>query len=769
MKCNLFRNCLVAIIIILFVGASIVPAIRIIAAEEKHLTNNEGFYVSEDYDGNTLYVGGNGPDNYSKIQDAIDDANPGDTVFVYSGTYNEQVTIEEDSINLIGEDRETTIVDGEGLRSNWPVINICDTKYVNVSGFTVQNYQGISFGGLGILGGEYNRVVGNKCINNKGHGGIYVGGSNYCVVADNICNLNDASGIRMRCSVPGGMHYNTITNNVCKSNKYGIFLTYADNNIISDNNCSDNGQAGQGGYVDILLKNSNNNQLLNNILEGKYSFGITLSLSTNNSVKNNVCESGGIYIHYSDEHKLIENEAKKGIKINGEDLSNWNSHIIQDNTANNEPIYYYKDMDGDGITIPNNAAQVILANCVNFEMQNLNISNVCDGIQVGFSSDNEIRSNILSSIALEGITIYSSHNNLLTNNHLSNIGYNSIFVSLSNGNNISENDVVDNGCGIYLGGESNNNQVYKNIFTENGYGIRLFYKCKNNLFSFNSLNNNYYGIYSFDNFNNIFSWNNIIDNHYGIFLYAELNNQIYNNNIVDNSYGIQIDEHCINNVFSWNNISSNSVVGICTVEKSKGNQIYDNNFRWNNINAYDECENTWYNSVSERGNYWDDCLWTDEDEDGIADDPYDVPPGDNQDLYPLIKPWGIDDNHPAKPDAPSGPSSGNTGAEYTYTSNATDPDGDEIYYLFDWGDGTNSGWIGPYNSGQEGSATQIWSEKGNYEIRVKARDGYGIQSEWSDSLPVTMPRNRISINTFFIRLLERFPNAFPLLRHILGL
>ena len=59
--------------------------------------------------GNTLYVGGSGPGNYSTIQSAIDAANPGDTIFVYSGTYNEYLYLEK-TINLIGENKDTTLI-----------------------------------------------------------------------------------------------------------------------------------------------------------------------------------------------------------------------------------------------------------------------------------------------------------------------------------------------------------------------------------------------------------------------------------------------------------------------------------------------------------------------------------------------------------------------------------------------------------------------------------------------------------------------------------
>jgi hypothetical protein len=98
---------------------------------------------------------------------------------------------------------------------------------------------------------------------------------------------------------------------------------------------------------------------------------------------------------------------------------------------------------------------------------------------------------------------------------------------------------------------------------------------------------------------------------------------------------------------------------------------------------------------------------------------------------------------PETPDTPIGPSSGKVGEEYEYTTLTTDPDGDNIYYFFEWSEDENSGWIGPFSSGEQGSASFTWEKRGNYEIRVKARDEHGSVSGWSDSLPVSMPQCKI--------------------------
>jgi hypothetical protein len=130
----------------------------------------------------------------------------------------------------------------------------------------------------------------------------------------------------------------------------------------------------------------------------------------------------------------------------------------------------------------------------------------------------------------------------------------------------------------------------------------------------------------------------------------------------------------------------------------------------------------------------------------------------------------VENQPPEKPNKPSGTASGKVNVEYTYTTSTIDPDGEHVYYLWDWGDGTPGEWLGPCTSGATASTTHTWSKDGAYLIRVKAKDWLGAESEWSDPLPVTMPYsyNRPFMN-FLLRLFERFPNAFPLLRQLLGL
>ena len=95
---------------------------------------------------------------------------------------------------------------------------------------------------------------------------------------------------------------------------------------------------------------------------------------------------------------------------------------------------------------------------------------------------------------------------------------------------------------------------------------------------------------------------------------------------------------------------------------------------------------------------------------------------------------------PEKPEMPQGPKSGKVNEEYMYATSATDPDGDKIYYMFDWGDGKVTGWLGPYNSGEKVKLTHTWKKNGTYIIRVKAKDIHYSESQWSNPLVVSMPK-----------------------------
>jgi len=134
--------------------------------------------------------------------------------------------------------------------------------------------------------------------------------------------------------------------------------------------------------------------------------------------------------------------------------------------------------------------------------------------------------------------------------------------------------------------------------------------------------------------------------------------------------------------------------------------------------------------------------------------------------YPFIdftfRTYGLD--YP--PDEPSinGTVEGKKGREYQYTLSATDPEGHDVSYLVDWGDDTNSTWIGPYPSGETIMVNHTWSDRGTYVVRVKAKDTFDVESDWV-TLEVSMPKNRmININSLFQQFIELLQGRFPRLK-----
>jgi len=112
---------------------------------------------------------------------------------------------------------------------------------------------------------------------------------------------------------------------------------------------------------------------------------------------------------------------------------------------------------------------------------------------------------------------------------------------------------------------------------------------------------------------------------------------------------------------------------------------------------------------------------------------------------------------PLPPSQPSGATTGYSNQNYHYISTATDPDNDQLYYWFDWDDGTNSGWVGPYPSGGTVSSSKTWTTPGTYNIRAKVKDEYGNENDWSSSLTVTITKQDTGQNTAPIAQMSYLP------------
>jgi hypothetical protein len=122
----------------------------------------------------------------------------------------------------------------------------------------------------------------------------------------------------------------------------------------------------------------------------------------------------------------------------------------------------------------------------------------------------------------------------------------------------------------------------------------------------------------------------------------------------------------------------------------------------------------------------------------------------------------IQDTPPAVPTI-QGPTEGKPKVSYSYVVLAADPENDDVFYYVDWGDGTNSSWVGPYVSNENVTLTHTFTKKGSYIIKVQAKDIYAAASGWG-TLQVTMP----TASAFLMKLFYRFPLLFSLLHQFFG-
>jgi len=252
-------------IILLFVGTYIIP----ISAQntEKPLPVSRG---------NWLYVGGNGPGNYTRIKDAIDNASDGDTVFVLNGIYYENVRVDK-SITLLGENQTATIIDGQ--EQNGHLISIIAAG-VTVSGFTIRNCGGIPNAAEIHVNSDNNKIIGNTfiCSTLNSEEGIWVWQSSGTTILGNTITSHLYGIWLENCT------NNNITHNYISTvSEWGIILGNSERNSIYENSVTDN----RGG---IYLRDSNNNTLVGNDIV-KNVRGIALVESTafcaNNTIVNN--------------------------------------------------------------------------------------------------------------------------------------------------------------------------------------------------------------------------------------------------------------------------------------------------------------------------------------------------------------------------------------------------------------------------------------------------------------------------------------------------
>jgi parallel beta-helix repeat protein len=405
--------------------------------------------------GNILYVGGDGPDNYSKIQDAINNASGGDTVFVYNGMYQESDISVDKGITLIGENKNKTIIDGL-----WSlVIFFINVSNVTVRNFTLKNTSGSGFG-QAILIRKYpiqgrikNICISDCIITNDDKGIAFVDAYNVSISS---CYFNHNTAQSIIAHDSSNFQITT-----CIINNSGI---ETDGEVYRSGGISFHVSPYQG-YSNISISNCVIHDNIGNgifLSEPRENIEIYQNLVYKNTRDGIICQAYGQDITDIDIYQnSVYGNSNSGISVKG--ISQPGARIHDNNVSSNGPDPILTGFEA-GIYVHGSTNSVTVEN-------NVLYNNNADGIQIRYSPDVTITKNKVVGTRKTGIYISTGSNNAtVRHNILQEDKDEGLYVG-SFSSNISENVFSNNEIGLVVGGKDN--VVYKNRISNNNLGARI--------------------------------------------------------------------------------------------------------------------------------------------------------------------------------------------------------------------------------------------------------------------------------------------------------
>ena len=539
------------------------------------------------------------PDEYDSIQEAIDDVGPqnGYQIFVRSGTYHENIVINTDGVILHGENKETTIING----NNEGHVVTLESSYNNISGFTIQN-SGTDHAGIFLDVSSGNQVFDNNILDNGN--GMYLSRSHANNITENIIADNSQHGIHIDSSslantisanqvqnndecgilIDNASRSNLIAGNKVESNRLGVKITgVSENNMVHHN---------------IFIGNDQNafddhdNYWDDQLGDGNYWGDYTGTDADGDGIGDTPYEiPGGVNFDY---YPLMNTPAM-----------NYFSFQIKEMQSDNSSNFSKTDFSFSGYTIivPDDYPTIQSA-----------VDHAVDGDRIEVRPGNYYE-NVLVNKSVE--IIGSNPNNTLVDgqqvNHVFKIVADNVMVSrlrlqnttmgyagfkiLGDNVEITGNTIRDCGDGINIGGlyflikdniiSSCNFGIYydstefgitkNNMILDNNDGIDIWSSANLDFYTNSIKNNNYIGILHLWSVEDDFKFNIISDNLLmGFQLFSSNHNEIINTSIPNNgNQGISL-KNSKNNQISNNTITKNDFSGIYQVFFSNNNLISNN-------------------------------------------------------------------------------------------------------------------------------------------------------------------------------------------------
>ena len=399
------------------------------------------------------------PDDYPTIQEAINNANNGDTIFVKSGTYHESISIDK-SISLIGENPESTKIIGD-YRLNGTIVLI-QHNYAKITGFTLQpSAYSYSRKGIHLLHVTHCNIIDNNFFDNGV--GVWLYESSENEITGNTINGSD-------------------------NGRYGILAEYSPNNMISNNQITDND-------CGISLYQSEGNTLHNNTIKNNNRIGLNI-ISNNNKITDNIIsnQKNGITLYGSNNllrnNKIINSTSNFNLDWNLQwDNFNFENDIDSSNTINGNPIIYWINKQNE--KVPEDIRDIsflILVNCTNITVENLKLSKNEPNIALIATTNSTVQNNIFEVAGTgPGILLFSSINNKITNNLVFD-GGTCIHLISSSQNTITKNSIINSTRAIKFEA-SHENIISNNVISGNKYTAIDLDESNKNKFFYNTISN----------------------------------------------------------------------------------------------------------------------------------------------------------------------------------------------------------------------------------------------------------------------------------------
>lgn len=552
-------------------------------------------------DPNTIIV----PDDYGTIQEAVNSASEGNTVFVRNGTYFENVVVNK-TVSLIGENSSNTVINGGGVGIGISV----QTDNVRVESFSVQNCE------VGIKVESNDNVISSNLVSSNGYNETelltdqeiyqdYVSPLHRWYL-HNMINSSYTAFFNITEHTPAisvqalghedvnqlgiGLFHDKNGDHEPQLQEYVGYMDGKEQNVLVFLVSPRVGQyiikvlgwevLGEPGHFDLEIT--------------RYTgYGIVFLSSRNNIITENLVTHNpvGLYLYDSYNTTIQLNDAIDN--VGGIVLSNSTECVISNNNASLNKLGSGIRQFGIGMTF---------WSVHDFYISENNVSSNLFGIWMFNSSDNEVIGNDLVSNPAWGLLLYTSQNTTVYSNNIFASG-DGIRMMFSYQNNFIENHFESNGhAGIFLWLDNDNNSITRNKFDSTGqHGVELKFSDNNTIADNEVLYNGLNGILIIESTGCTVRGNLVFSSPRGIMLYAAFGNTIYHNSIVN----------------SWEQPA---------LDRTDGN--------------------FWDNGYPDGGNYWSDYKDVDQysgpyqnetGSDGIWDHPYGVDVG-SQDNYPLKEP-----------------------------------------------------------------------------------------------------------------------------------